>query len=54
MSESKKSSAVKQGLYKQTRTHNVSLCIGVYDGVRTVPGGIEVLTMSFPKHWDLS
>lgn len=45
-SEPKKPSAVKQGLYKQASTHDVSLLIRVYDQVKTSPEWIQVSMLS--------
>lgn len=52
-SEPKKPSAVKQGLYKQASTHDVSLLIRVYDRVKTSPGWIQVSMLSLKYHQDL-
>lgn len=53
-SEPKKPSAVKQGLYKQASSQDVSLLVGVYDGVKTSHEWIQVSMLSLKYHQDLS
>lgn len=54
VSEPKKPSAVKQGLYKQASTPDVSLLVGVYDRVKTSPEWIQISMLSLKYHQDLS